>query len=179
MVNRYLTTLYNTCFQKKTSRFFMQEKGLFSDPSRIFHTFHSASGHTPQILKGSENRPFSCTKLRLNLLQCPVAPYIYVPSMNFLLCYLWKYPTSTSVFTQLSFRKDFKLHRHYFCVKLSTAAKKLKVLVANSMNFFQFFFSKFTKSLKHLDSIHGFQVGRKKYKEIIFSFHNLLIANFD
>jgi hypothetical protein len=40
--------------------------------------------------------------------------------------------------------------------------------IESSCGKFDEFFSKFTKSLKHPNSIHGFQVGRKKYKEINF-----------
>jgi hypothetical protein len=41
----------------------MQEKGMLSNSPGIQSTFHSASGlvTTPQILKVSDKRPFSCT----------------------------------------------------------------------------------------------------------------------
>jgi hypothetical protein len=50
-------------FSKRIRVFFMQEKGLLSNSPRMQSTFHSASGlvTTPQILKVSDKRPFSCT----------------------------------------------------------------------------------------------------------------------
>jgi hypothetical protein len=55
-----------------------------------------------------------------------------------------------------------------FVWNLALLQKNWKFFWQTQWIFFQFFFSKFTKSLKHPDSIHGFQVGRKIYKEIIF-----------
>jgi hypothetical protein len=49
-------------FTKRISVFFTQEEGMHSNSPRMWSTFHSASGlvTTPQILKVSDKRPFSC-----------------------------------------------------------------------------------------------------------------------
>lgn len=65
LVNKILQLCKVLVFKKKTSQFFMQEKGLFSNPSKIISTFNYASSKglitTLQILEGFQNRPFSYT----------------------------------------------------------------------------------------------------------------------